>query len=322
MSEALYERYKDALRRGHVAALRGRTDLALEAYGEAAGIAPDRPLPFVGIGGVLVRAGKPVEALAAYDAALERAPTDESALIGRADVLAATGDRVAAAETLDRLATVLDDAGRLPEATDAARRALEFAESRSRRASVTALTTRLRETAHGDPAAAEALSQAMGLLDAHAAVAFLDAGTADGGPDNGEGRALAAEPEPEPEPPPPPFDPVQAIAEVEDAVEAGDRDAIRSLALAASAGHRAADQPHAAIDVCYMALGATPDDPSVHLALADLYLDRGWRSVAAEKLVLLARLADLTDDAETRVRLCGIATARLPDDARLAALCA
>jgi tetratricopeptide (TPR) repeat protein len=276
----------------------------------------------VGIGGVLVRVGKPVEALAAYDAALERAPSDEGALLGRADVLAATGDRVAAAATLDRLAMVLDDAGRLPEATDAARRALEFADSRSRRASVTLLTTRLGETAHGDPAAAEALRRASGLLEAHAAVAFPDVVAPGGGPGGDEVGELAAEPGPEPEPPAPPFDPVQAIAEVEDAVEAGDRDAIRSLALAASAGHRAADQPHAALDVCYMALGATPDDPSVHLALADLYLDRGWRTVAAEKLVLLARLADLTDDAETRLRLCGIATARLPDDARLAALCA
>ena len=36
MSDALYERYKDALRRGHVAALRGRLDEALAAYREAA----------------------------------------------------------------------------------------------------------------------------------------------------------------------------------------------------------------------------------------------------------------------------------------------
>ena len=35
MTEALYERYKDALRRGHVAAQRGRLEEALDAYGEA-----------------------------------------------------------------------------------------------------------------------------------------------------------------------------------------------------------------------------------------------------------------------------------------------
>ena len=36
MSEALYEQYKDALRRGHVAALRGQLDAAAAAYREAA----------------------------------------------------------------------------------------------------------------------------------------------------------------------------------------------------------------------------------------------------------------------------------------------
>ena len=36
--EALYERYKDALKRGHVASLRGRLEEALTAYAEAAAI--------------------------------------------------------------------------------------------------------------------------------------------------------------------------------------------------------------------------------------------------------------------------------------------
>jgi len=52
-SGSLYERYKDALRRGHVAALRGRHDAAVDAYGEAAEIAPDRALPHTSIGGIL-----------------------------------------------------------------------------------------------------------------------------------------------------------------------------------------------------------------------------------------------------------------------------
>ena len=91
MSEVLYEQYKDALRRGHVAALRGRLDAAAAAYREAARIAPDRALPYVGLGGVLARLGRTDEALAAYAAALDRAPTDEGAMHGRADVLAAVG---------------------------------------------------------------------------------------------------------------------------------------------------------------------------------------------------------------------------------------
>ena len=58
MSEALYERYKDALRRGHVAVLHDRHTAALAAYTAAAGIASDRALPLVAIGGVLTRLGK------------------------------------------------------------------------------------------------------------------------------------------------------------------------------------------------------------------------------------------------------------------------
>ena len=53
-TNSLYERYKDALRRGHVASLRGRLEAAVGAYSEAAAIAPDRALPHAAIGGILV----------------------------------------------------------------------------------------------------------------------------------------------------------------------------------------------------------------------------------------------------------------------------
>jgi hypothetical protein len=49
---------------------------------------------------------------------------------------------------------------------------------------------------------------------------------------------------------------------------------------------------------------------------------RGWNSLAAEKLVLLGRLADLDDDQETRQRLCAVASRAFPDDEHLATLCA
>jgi len=101
----------------------------------------------------------------------------------------------------------------------------------------------------------------------------------------------------------------------------GDPTAIRDSALAAAIGHRAADQPDAAIEACYLGLGLTPDDAGLHLALAELYLDRGWRTLAVDKLVLLARLADLADDPVTRARLCDVARTHLADEPRLTALC-
>lgn len=325
MSEALYGRYKDALRRGHVAALRSRHADALEAYGEAAAIAPDRALPLVSIGTVLTRLGKTREALAAFDAALERAPEDEAATRGRAELLASLGDRTRAAQGFDRVAALLDGADRLPDAADAARRALELAESRGRRAAMQAFVARLH-AASGDPAAAEALARALSVLDGRepspGAAASDGPGDATEAAPPGE-TPDAPEPATEPDPPAsPPFDPVRAIGEVELAIAGDDTDRARILVLAAAAGHRAAGQPSTAIDACYMALAGSPADPGLHLALADLYLDQGWRATAIEKLVLLSRLADLADDMETRARICAIAGARLPDEPRLAGLCA
>jgi thioredoxin-like negative regulator of GroEL len=78
----------------------------------------------------------------------------------------------------------------------------------------------------------------------------------------------------------------------------------------------------AALDACYLAIGLAPADPDLHLLLTEIYLDRGWRSQAADKLVLLARLADLDEDPATRERLCAIVTTRLQDEPRVAELCA
>jgi tetratricopeptide (TPR) repeat protein len=302
MSEALYERYKDALRRGHVAAMRGRFAEALEAYGEAAGIAPDRALPLTGIAGVLLRLGKRAEALATFDAALDRAPSDEAALRGRADLLVSNGDRVGAAETLDRLAAALDAAGRLPAAADAARRALELAESRGRRSAVRGYVARLQE-ATDDPDAVEALARSSAVLD-----------TGLGG-----AAALAAGGD---IPKELPFDPSEAIGAVEEAAAGDDPARTRTLALAAAEGHRAVNQASTAIDACYIALAGSPADAMLHITLAELYLDQGWRTLAADKLLLLHRLATLTEDAETIDRVRTLATARLADEPRITDLVA
>jgi tetratricopeptide (TPR) repeat protein len=136
VSPSIYETYKDALRRGHVAALRSRFEVAIAAYLEAAAIAPDRPLPHASIGGILLRTGRADEAADAYDRALTLGPRDEAALRGRADAMIALNRPFEAAESLDRLADVLDGSGRVADACDAARRALELAESKDRRRQV------------------------------------------------------------------------------------------------------------------------------------------------------------------------------------------
>jgi len=164
-TSSLYERYKDALRRGHVAALRGRNEAAIDAYGEAASIAPDRALPHAGIGGILVKMGRLDEAVASFERALALAPRDEGVLRGLADLQVRMGHRTEAADTLDRLAETLDAGGRLADATDAARRALELAESRERRRQVEGFATRLRAADTGDEAAQRALDQALRLLE-------------------------------------------------------------------------------------------------------------------------------------------------------------
>ena len=314
MTGSLYEGYKDALRRGHVAALRGRLDVALAAYREASRIAPDRTLPYVGLGGVLARLHRVDEALAAYRVALQRAPDDEGALRGRADLLVAEGRAAEAATTLDRLAGALERAGRFADACDVARRALELAESRGRRRQVQALVGRLRESG-GDPSVAEALERALGVLEVDpSAVPPAALTPADEPPPaTAEGRPKARFL--------PPPDPVALRRAFESAIDAGDLDEARKQAVASASAYRSAGQFHASIDACYEALAVAPADPGIHFALAQLYLDRGWRSLAADKLVLIGRLAQLTGDTATRARLCDLVVRRFADDARLVALC-
>jgi len=306
-----FERYKAALRRGHVAAQRGRLDAAAAAYREATGIAPDRSLPLVGLGGVLARLGRSEDALTAYASALDRAPADESALRGRAAVFSTLGRRSDAADALDRLVAVLDGEGRIADACDAARMALEAAESRGRRRQLQASADRLTAVAPDDPIAAEARKRALAILGP--VTVATDAGATGAGTTDGTPTPDAAGAAP---------DPLLLTMAVEEALEAGDLDEARRRALTAAIGHRAAGQFHAAMDACYQALAILPSDPDIHLLLAELYLDRGWRGPAADKLVLLGRLSQLTGDHATRGRLCYLAAARFPDDPRLAAVCA
>jgi Flp pilus assembly protein TadD len=69
VSDSRYDQYREALRLGHAATLRGRSEAAASAYREAALLAPDRALPLVGLADALATLGRTDEAIAAYGAA-------------------------------------------------------------------------------------------------------------------------------------------------------------------------------------------------------------------------------------------------------------
>ena len=311
MSEALYERYKDALRRGHVAAMHARWDAALAAYVEAATIAPERALPHASIGSVYLRSLRPREALGAFDAALARSPRDEASLAGRAAALEALHRPADAAAVLDDLAAVQEADGRLADACDTARRALALAESRPRRRTVETIVARLREAEAGGPRS-EALARALQLLEASA--------VADRSADEGEAGAGAPgepvlPPTQGPAPAPSLTELLELAARAEAAAGAGDAGTARALFLEVADGHARGGRPDAALEACDSALAVGPADPGPHLALSGLYLDRGWRSLANDKLGLLDRLAELAGDEATRGEIRALLDRMVPPDA-------
>ncbi|HEX4897553.1 MAG TPA: hypothetical protein VFV53_04260 [Candidatus Limnocylindrales bacterium] len=326
MSQALYEQYKEALRRGHVAALRGRLDAAEAAYRAAAGIAPDRALPYVSLGGVLRRLERHDEALAAYGVALSLAPEDEGALRGRAELQADQGRRAEAAIDFERLAGVLESAGRATDAADAARRALELAESRSRRREVERLGGLLRDSGE-DRSAVDALDRALRILEADASAGRSAETPADDAAPEGvagspvpapepgtalePGPDLVAEPGPGPEPEAASGPDPAVLRAVADALlDSGDLAGASERLLALAALHRAAGRHDAAMDACLALLAMTPSDHRLQREIAAIQLDRGWTSVAVEKLHLLARLADLDGDVEARAAIAAFAAER------------
>ncbi len=307
MSEALYERYKDALRRGHLAALSGRLEDAIAAYSEAASIASERPLPFTSLGGVQLRLGRTAEALAAYGAALERSPRDEAALLGRAEALKRAGRRAEAAATFDLASEVQDADGRRVEALDTTCRALELAESKARRRRVEDLAQAVGETGSGG-GAEDTLERAARVLEAgRRAIAATEALQ----------PALITEGGAEGERPAP--DPIALMEAVDAALDAGRVDVAQDDLLALARSHGAAGRFDTALDWCYRALAIAPDDVELHLELVELYLANGWRGLASEKVGLLIRLVELDGDEAAQARVRKVAAERFPEETRFAA---
>jgi hypothetical protein len=112
----------------------------------------------------------------------------------------------------------------------------------------------------------------------------------------------------------PPPDPEELLAEAAQLLESDDVDAARDLLLTAASVHRAAGRIDAALEICLNLLSVAPGDPRVHLAIANLQLDRGWTGIAKEKLDLLIRLTSLTGDTQAEADVHGLASERLRDD--------
>ena len=300
MTETLFERYKEALRAGHVAVLRGRLEDAVSAYRDAISISGDRAVPWAALGGVRLRMGDPEAALAAYDAALAIAPEDGPSLLGRAQALVVLRRTPEAAATYDRLADLRVAGDRPADAAEAARRALDIEPTDPRRSRHASLVEALGRVA-GHAAAGGAAA------DAGAATDLLPA---DAAPD-GE---LA----PEPEPMAPAPDPEELVLAAEEAAAAGDVEAVAAAALAAARAYRAASHDAAAFEACLRGIEARPADVDLHLLIAELAVERGWRGHAGDAYHNLVRLAELDGDAARAAEIRALATTVLPDDRRFA----
>lgn len=316
MTDAPFERYKDALKRGHLAALRHKLDEALAAYDEAAELAPDRSLPLTSRGTVLARMGRPEDALGSFERALERSARDEGALIGRAEALATLGRRSDAASAFDEVADLHDQAGRLTVASEAARRALELVESRHRRDLVTEYVDRLA-AAPQDERAKRELERARALLVVEEGPSEPEVPPAQ--PDDagvaldGLEPPVPAEARPAGSPPPPPVDVVALARRADEAIDLGDTASAREALLELAEAHRAAGRIDAALDAGYLALSIAPGNVDLHVALVGLYLERGWRAPAVEKLRLLGKLVELADDPNAARRFEALVAERFGD---------
>jgi len=188
VTRPLFEQYKDALRRGHLAARGGRLDDAIAAYAEAARLAPDRAAPHASSATVLHRAGRDGEALEAFELALRVAPDDDATLRARAAVYREMGRLASAAADLERVAETLAADRRRDDALKAAREALDLTATPARRALVERLEGDEDAAARPRPAITERRTPAA------AAAAPKPAPS----PAKTSAPALAPEPAPEP----------------------------------------------------------------------------------------------------------------------------
>ena len=332
MTEALFDRYREALRAGHVAVMRGRLEAAAAWYREAADLESDRAVPRTSLGSVELRLGQPAQALESFDAALALVPADDAALMGRAQALVVLERPDDAAATFDELADARRVAGKHAEACDALRRALEIQPTQARRERYRDLTEELRRVA-GEAEAERALALAPVPLDTQPEVAPPVEAPADTVPAEESGAAAAEVADESPGAAEAPetggsvpgidaaaryvdADPLALAAE--EAAARGDLQGAVAAAMAAARAYRAAGHPVAALDVCVDALGVGPGDVDLHLLIAELALERGASGFAGDTYRGLVHLVEIDGDAAARERILAAAREAFPDDPRFA----
>ena len=307
MTDSLLHRYKEALKAGHVAVLQERPEEALEHYREAAELAPERALPHSSQAQVSMRLGRVEDALDGFRTAASLAPRDETVLVSFLEALRSAPHAADTPNASGRAADVAETLDRLA--------ALQLDQGRDGEALAAlhsaneASPTELRAARAATLAATIARGEHLGL-DAI---------------DEEIREAAAREPE-------------ALLAAAEEALAAGETETALHRYIAAAEGYRDRGAHDAALDACARALMRSPADATLQIRLATLYLDRGWRERAVEKLALLERLLSLdstsgpgqligsasTPDeaaasraAASRVELQRLVQARLPDERRL-----
>ena len=307
MTDPLFDRYREALRAGHVAGLRGRLEDAATSYQEAARLAPDRAVPRAALGAIELRLGQPELALASFDEALALSPADDAALLGRAQALVVLERPDDAAATFDSLADGRRAAGKHADSGDAFRRAMEIRPTAARRERYQELVDELRQQV-GDAEAERALARAL---------RFLETVPGPGEPPVEPAAPEAFETVDAPSAPPAPEVEVDGdvlLSAADEAEARGDGPGVVAAAIGAARAFRAAGHPVAALDACDRGLASRPDDVGLHLLIAELRLERGALGPAGDTYRKLLLLLDIDGDAANRERVLAAARQAFPND--------
>ena len=304
---SLYDQYRDTLRRGHVAALAGRSEEALEAYREAAAQIPGRAAPWVGVGRMELALDRAAAALEAFDVALAADPTNEEARTGRARAAAALAaptpaDPPPEASAPEEATVAMGDPPPIsrhvpddgPEVHDLAERweaAVAASDADGLRAVAIAFAR-----AERPGAAAGAIRDAIAADPrdprGYRIEAWLDRRR--GYPAAGERlrhlleRYLSIIDDPD---------------DLERAMADGEARGDVALLLDVAERHRRQGRARSALEAAFAALSIAPLDVEVHLAIARVHLGTGRRTLALTDLAQLARALEIHEDVPGRERL-------------------